>query len=73
MILEGTKKVEDVHNNRPPSKQVDHVVVNEVVNHDELVKDANCIFLKERLAKDVEGDESTSNSYLEKYICFTTR
>jgi hypothetical protein len=41
-------------------------VVDEVVNDDELVKDANRTSLKERLAKDVEGDESTSNSSLEE-------
>ncbi len=49
-----------VRDNRPPSNQVEYVV-DEVVNDDELVKDANRISLKERLAKDMEGDESTSN------------
>ncbi len=38
------------------------------MNDDELVKDANCISLKERLAKDMEGDECTSNFYSEKKI-----
>jgi len=72
VILVRIKKVEGVHDNRPPSKQVEHVVVDEVVNDDELVKDANCIYLQKRPTKDVEDDESTSNSSLEK-ICFTTR
>ncbi len=40
MFLEGTKKVSSVHHNRSPSKQLEHVV-DEVVNDDELVKDAN--------------------------------
>ncbi len=66
VILERTKKVEGVHDSRPPSQQVEHVVVDEVVNDDELVKDANCIYLKKRPTKDVEDDESTSNSSLEK-------
>jgi hypothetical protein len=52
------KKIEGVHHNRPPSKQVEHVVVN-----DELVKDANPISLMERPTEDVEGDESTSNFF----------
>jgi hypothetical protein len=60
MFLERTKKVKDVHDNRPPSNQVEHIV-DEVVNDDELVKDVNPIFFKERPTKDVEGDESTSN------------
>jgi hypothetical protein len=62
MFLERTKEVKGVHVNKPPSNQVEHVV-DEVVNDDELVKDVNPISLKERLAKDMEGDESTSNSY----------
>jgi hypothetical protein len=37
--------------------------VDDVVNDDELVKDANCISLKERPMEDVEGDEFTSNFY----------
>ncbi len=37
--------------------------MDKVVNNDELVKDANPISLKERPAEDVEGDESTSNSF----------
>ncbi len=41
MFLEGTEKVKGVHYPRPPSKEVEHVVVDEVVNDDELVKDAN--------------------------------
>ncbi len=61
MFLEGTKEIEGVHDNRPLSKQVEHVVVDEIMNDDELVKDANPISLKERLTEDVEGDESTSN------------
>ncbi len=63
MFLEGRKEVKGVHNNRPLSKQIEHVVVDEVVNDDdELVKDANHISLKKRPPKDVEGDESTLNS-----------
>jgi hypothetical protein len=45
----------------PPSKQVEHVV-DEAMNEDELVMNDNCISLKERPTKDVEG-EFTSNSY----------
>jgi hypothetical protein len=66
VFLEGIEEVEGVHDNRPPSKQVEHVVVDEVVDDDELVKDANRISLKERSTEDVEGDEFTSNSSLEK-------
>jgi hypothetical protein len=65
VFLEGTKKVEGVHHNRPLPKQVEHVV-DEVVNDDELVKDANPISLNEGSAEGVEGDESTSNSSLEE-------
>ncbi len=46
MVFERAKEVKGVHDNRPPSKQVEHVV-DEAVNDDELVKDDNCIFLKE--------------------------
>jgi len=63
VFLEGIEKIEGVHHNRPLSKQVEHVVVDKVVNNDELVKDANPISLKERPTEDVEGDESTSNSF----------
>jgi len=66
VFLEGTKKVEGVHHNRPLPKQVEHVVVDEVVNDDELVKDANPISLKEGSTEGVEGDESTSNSSSEE-------
>jgi hypothetical protein len=66
VFLKGTKEVEGVHDNRLPSKEGKYVVVDEVVNDDELVKDANPISLKERPTKDVEGDESTSNSSLEE-------
>ncbi len=62
MFLEGTKKMKGVHDNKPPSKQVGHVVLDEVMNDDELVKDVNHISLKERPSENVEGDESTSNS-----------
>jgi hypothetical protein len=48
-----------------------YVVVDEDVNDDELVKDANPISLKERLAKDVEGDEFTSNSFSEEDFATT--
>jgi hypothetical protein len=66
VFLEGIKKVEGVHHNKALSKQVEHVVVDEVVNDDELIKDANLISLRERPTKDVEGDESTSNSFSEE-------
>jgi hypothetical protein len=62
VFLKGTKKVKGVHHNRPPSKQVEHVVVDEAVNDDALVKDANPISLNEGQSEGVEGDESTSNS-----------
>jgi hypothetical protein len=45
VFLEGTKKVEGVHDNRLPSKEGEHVVVHEVTNDDELIKDANPIYL----------------------------
>jgi len=67
LFLERTKEVEGVHDNTPLSKQVEHVV-DEVVNDDELVKNANRISLKARLAEDVEGDESTSNSSSEIFL-----
>ncbi len=66
VFLEGIEKVEGVHHNKTPSKQVEHVVVDEVVNDDEFIKDANPISLTKRLAKDVEGDESTSNFFSKK-------
>jgi hypothetical protein len=40
---------------------------------DELVKDVNPISLKARLAEDVEGDESTKNSFSEEEFLFITR
>jgi hypothetical protein len=64
-VLGRDRRIESVHDNTPPSKQVEHVV-DEVVNDDELVKNVNHISLKERPAKDMEGDESTSNSSLEE-------
>ncbi len=66
VFLEGTKKVEGVHYNRPLPKQVQHVVVDEVVNDDELVKDVNPISLNEGSVEGVEGDESTSNFFSEE-------
>jgi hypothetical protein len=48
------KEIEGVHDNKPPSKQVEHVV-DKGMNEDELVMDDNCISLKERPTKDVEG------------------
>ncbi len=65
------KEVEGVHDNRLPSKEGKYVVVDEVVNDDEIVKDANPISLKERPAEDVEGDESTSNSSSEEDFATT--
>ncbi len=61
MFLEGTREVEGVHDNKPPSNQIEHVVVDEVVNNDEVVKNANYISLKERPREDMEGDEFTLN------------
>jgi hypothetical protein len=47
--------------------------MDEVVNDDELVKDVNPIRLKERSAKEVEGDESTSNFSLEEEFALALR
>ncbi len=66
MFFKEMDEMKGVHDNKPPSKQVEHVVLDEVVNDNEIVKDANCIFLKEKPSKDTEGDESTSNSSLEE-------
>jgi len=63
VFLERMDEMKGAHDNRPLSKQVEHVIVNEVMNDDELVKDANHISLKEKPAEDVEGDESTSNFF----------
>jgi hypothetical protein len=72
MFFEGMEEMKGVCDNIPPSNQVEYVL-DEVVNEDEVVnnddddvKDANHISLKERPAKDMEGDESTSNSSLEE-------
>jgi hypothetical protein len=62
VFLERTEEVEGVRDKRPLSNQIEHLVVDEV---DELLKDVNPISLKARLAKDMEGDESTT-------ICFIT-
>ncbi len=56
-------EVEGVCDKRPLSNQIEHLVVDEV---DQLVKDVNPISLKARLAEDVEGDEFTTNSFLEE-------
>ncbi len=66
VFLEGIKKVEGVHHNKPLPKQVKHVVLDEVVNDDELVKDVNPIFLNEGLGEGMEGDGSTSKFSSEK-------
>ncbi len=61
--------MEGVHDNRPLSNQVEHVVdevVNDVVNDDALGNTANHIFLNERPSKDVKGDEFTSNYFSKK-------
>jgi transposase InsO family protein len=71
VFLEGTKEVDGVHDNRLPSKEGKYVVVDEVVNDDEIVKDANLISLKGRPTEGVEGDESTSNSSSEKDFATT--
>jgi hypothetical protein len=75
VFLEGTKKVEGVHHNKPFPKQVEHVVVDKVVNDDELVKDTNPISLNEGPVEGMEGDESTSNSssFFIRKICYTIR
>jgi hypothetical protein len=65
VFLEGTEEVKGVHDHKPPLNQVKHVVVDEVVNDDELVKDVNPISLKERLVEDMEGDEFTLNFFSE--------
>jgi hypothetical protein len=62
VFLKGTKEVEGVHDNKFPSKEGKYVVLDEVVNDDEIVKDANPISFKDRPMEDVEGDESMSNS-----------
>jgi hypothetical protein len=72
VVFERAKEVKGVHDNRPPSKQVEHVV-DETLNDDELVKDDNCMVLKERPVEDVEGDESRSNFSFGGRICSTTR
>ncbi len=36
--------------------------MDEIVNDDELVKDDNCIALKEKVMENMEGNVSTSNS-----------
>jgi hypothetical protein len=56
VFLEGMKEMEGVHDNITLSKQVKHIVANEAMNDDELVKDDNCIFFKERPTKDVESE-----------------
>jgi hypothetical protein len=66
VFLKGTKKVEGVHHNRPLPKQVQHVIIDELMNDDELVKTANPISLNEGSVEGVEGDESTSNSSSEE-------
>ncbi len=66
VFLEGTKVVEGVHDNTPPSNQVEHVVGVKSWMMMELVKDVNHISLKERLVEDMEGDESTSNYFSEE-------
>jgi hypothetical protein len=70
VFLEGTKEVKGVHDNRLPSKEGKYVV-DEVVNNDEIVKDANLISLKGRPTEGVEGDESTSNSTWEEDFATT--
>ncbi len=71
VFLEGTKEVENVHDNRFPSKEGKYVVVDEVMDDDENVKDANPISLKKKPTEDVEGDESMSNSFLEEDFATT--
>jgi hypothetical protein len=46
VFLERMEGVKSVHDNKPFSNQVEHIVVDEVVNDDELVKDVNHISLK---------------------------
>ncbi len=68
VFLEGTEEAEGVHDNTPLSKQVEHIVLDEVVNDDELVKDANHTSLKEKPVEDVEGYEFTSNYFSEIFF-----
>jgi len=66
VFLEEMKKV-SLYDNRPPSKQVKHVVMDEVMNENQLVKVNNCISLKEKLLEDMEN-ESTSNFSSESFF-----
>jgi hypothetical protein len=71
VFLKRIKEVEGVHDNRLPSKEGKYVVVYEVVDDDENVKDANPIFLKEKPVEDVEGDESMLKSSSEEEFATT--
>jgi hypothetical protein len=46
VFLERTKEVKGIHDNKTPSKQVKHIVVQETMNEDEFVKVNNCKSLK---------------------------
>ncbi len=61
------KEVEGFHDNKPSSKQI-KLVVEEAVNDDELVKDDNCISLKERLVEDVKGIPTSNFSSKEEFL-----
>ncbi len=41
MFLEGIKEVENVHHNILPSKEGKYLVLDEVVNDDQIIRDAN--------------------------------
>ncbi len=72
MFLEGTKEVEGGHDNILLSKEGKYVVLDEeVVNDDEIIKDANPISLKGRPMEGMEGDGSTSNSSSEEDFATT--
>jgi hypothetical protein len=68
VFLEGMKEIEGVHDNITPSKQIEHVVVDEAMNDNEFVKGDNRIFLKERLVEDVESESTSNFSSKEKFV-----
>ncbi len=62
------KEVEGAHDNRPPSKHVEHVVVDEALIEDELIKNDNHISLKTRPIEDVEGECRSNSSEEETFV-----
>jgi len=51
VFLGRTDEMEGVHDDRLPLKQVQHFVVDEIMNDDEPIKSANRISLKEKPTK----------------------